>query len=47
MFLPDGAKDRIFVKQYTDVMPSKLALKRIVLEEKRKYEKEKLLKGGL
>ena len=46
MFLPDGAKDRIFVKQYTDVMPSKLALKRIVLEEKRKYEKEKLLKGA-
>ena len=47
MFLPDGAKDRIFVKQYTDVMPSKLALKRIVLEEQRKYEKEKLLKGAL
>ena len=46
MFLPDGAKDRIFVKQYTDVMPSKLALKRIVLEEQRKYEKEKLLKGA-
>lgn len=45
MFLPDGAKDRIFVKQYTDVMPSKLAFKRIVLEEKRKYEKERLLKG--
>lgn len=45
MFLPDGAKDRIFVKQYTDVMPSKLAFKRIVLEEKRKYEKEQLLKG--
>ena len=29
--------------QYTSVMPSKLALKRIVIEEKRKFEKEKLL----
>ena len=43
MFLPDGAKDRIFVKQYTDVMPSKLALQRIVQEENRKYEKEQKL----
>lgn len=43
MFTPDSEKNRIFVKQYTSVMPSKLALKRIVLEEKRKYEKEKLL----
>lgn len=43
MFLPDGAKDRIFVKQYTDVMPSKLALQRIVREENRKYEKEQKL----
>jgi len=43
MFLPDGAKNRIFVKQYTDVMPSKAALKRIVIEEKRKYEKERAL----
>ena len=44
-------EDRIFVKQYTSVMPSKAALKRIVIEEKRKFEKEKLLalaarKGG-
>jgi len=43
MFLPECEKNRIFVKQYTDVMPSKLALKRIVLEEKRKYEKEQKL----
>ncbi len=43
MFLPDDAKDRIFVKQYTEVLPSKLALKRIVIEEKRKYEKEQKL----
>jgi predicted nuclease of restriction endonuclease-like (RecB) superfamily len=43
MFTPDSEKNRIFVKQYTSVMPSKLALKRIVIEEKRKFEKEKLL----
>ena len=54
MFTPDSEKNRIFVKQYTDVMPSKAALKRIVIEEKRKFEKEKLLalaelktKGGV
>ena len=51
MFTPDSEKNRIFVKQYTSVMPSKMALKRIVIEEKRKFEKEKLLalaarKGG-
>lgn len=44
MFMPDGAKDRVFVKQYTDVLPSKAALKRIIVEEKRRYEKERLLK---
>jgi len=43
MFLPDGAKDRIFVKQYTKLLPPKQTFKRIVLEEKRKYEKEQLL----
>ena len=43
MFTPDFEKNRIFVKQYTSVMPSKAALKRIVIEEKRKFEKEKLL----
>ncbi len=43
MFTPDSEKNRIFVKQYTSVMPSKLALKRIVIEEKRKFENEKLL----
>ena len=43
MFTPDSEKNRIFVKQYTSVLPSKLALKRIVIEEKRKYEKEKIL----
>ena len=43
MFTPDSGRNRIFVKQYTSVLPSKLALKRIVIEEKRKYEKEKIL----
>lgn len=43
MFTPDSEKNRIFVKQYTSVMPSKAALKRIVVEEKRKFEKERLL----
>ena len=43
MFTPDSEKNRIFVKQYTSVMPSKLALKRIVIEERRKFEKEKLV----
>ena len=43
MFTPDSEKNRIFVKQYTSVLPSKAALKRIVIEEKRKFEKEKLL----
>ena len=43
MFTPDSEKNRIFVKQYTSVLPSKVALKRIVIEEKRKFEKEKLL----
>ena len=52
MFTPDSEKNRIFVKQYTSVLPSKIALKRIVIEEKRKFEKERLLalaamkKGG-
>ena len=51
MFTPDSEKNCIFVKQYTSVLPSKAALKRIVIEEKRKFEKEKLLalaarKGG-
>jgi len=43
MFLPDGAKDRIFVKQYTKLLPSKQTFRRIVLEEKRKFEKEQKL----
>ena len=51
MFTPDSEKNCIFVKQYTSVLPSKAALKRIVIEEKRKFEKERLLalaarKGG-
>ena len=52
MFTPDAEKNQIFVKQYTNVLPSKLALRRIVIAEKRKFEKEKLLafverkKGG-
>ena len=43
MFTPDSEKNRIFVKRYTSVLPSKAALKRIVVEEKRKFETEKLL----
>ena len=43
MFTPDSEKNRIFVKRYTSVLPSKAALKRIVIEEKRKFAKEKLL----
>ena len=43
MFTPDSEKNRIFVKQYTSVLPSKAAFKRIVLEEKRRFEREKLL----
>ena len=35
--------EREATEQCTSVMPSKLALKRIVIEEKRKFEKEKLL----
>ena len=52
LFTPDAEKNQIFVKQYTNVLPSKLALRRIVIAEKRKFEKEKLLalverkKGG-
>ncbi len=51
MFTPDSEKNRIFVKQYTSVLPSKTALQRIVIEEKRKFEKERILalaksKGG-
>ena len=43
MFTPDSEKNRIFVKQYTSVLPSKAALKRIVIEEKRKFERERTL----
>ncbi len=43
MTLPECEHNRIFVKQYKTVLPSKDALKRIVLEEKRKYENERLL----
>jgi predicted nuclease of restriction endonuclease-like (RecB) superfamily len=39
MFTPDVEKNRIFVKQYTNVLPSKESLQRIVIEEKRKFEK--------
>ena len=41
--IEDSAKNRIFVKQYMSVMPSKVALKRIVIEEKRRFERERLL----
>lgn len=43
MFLPENEKNRIFVKQYTEVLPSKIALQRIVVEENRKWEKEQRL----
>ena len=43
MFTPDSEQNRIFVKQYAEVMPSKVALKRILIEEQRKFEKEKIL----
>lgn len=43
MFTPESEQNRIFVKQYAEVMPSKVALKRILIEEQRKFEKEKLL----
>ena len=43
MFLPESEQNRIFVKQYTHVLPSKKALQNIVIEEKRKYNKEQIL----
>ena len=41
--LPESEQNRIFVKQYSDVMPSKDALRRIVIEDKKAFEKRKLL----
>ena len=43
MMLPECEQNRIFVKQYTHVLPSKKALQNIVIEEKRKYKKEQIL----
>ena len=43
MTLPKCEHNRIFVKQYAQVMPSKEALQRIVMEERRQYEQEQLL----
>ena len=43
MTLPKCEHNRIFVKQYSQVMPSKEALQRIVMEERRQYEQERLL----
>lgn len=41
--LPESEQNRIFVKQYSDVMPSKDALRRIVIEDKKAFEKRKRL----
>ena len=41
--LPESEHNRIFVKQYSDVMPSKDALRRIVIEDKKAFEKRKRL----
>lgn len=41
--LPESEQNRIFVKRYSDVMPSKEALRRIVIEDKKAFEKRKRL----
>lgn len=41
--LPESEQNRIFVKQYSDVMPSKEALRRIVIDDKKAFEKRKRL----
>lgn len=46
MTLPEAEQRQIFARRYSAIIPSKKSLERIVLEEKRKYEKEKLLKGA-
>lgn len=43
MTLPDVEKRQIFARRYSAIMPPKKSLQRIVIEEKRKFEKEKLL----
>ena len=54
MTLPDAEKRQIFARRYSAIIPSKERLASIVIEEKRKFEKEKLLalaelktKGGV
>ena len=44
--LPEAEQRQIFARRYSAIIPPKKSLERIVLEEKRKYEKEKLLKGA-
>lgn len=43
MTLPEAEKKQIFARRFSAIVPSKKRLASIVLEEKRKYEKEKLL----
>lgn len=43
MTLPEAEKHQIFARRYSAIIPPKKSLERIVLEEKRKFEKEKLL----
>ena len=43
--LPEAEQRQIFARRYSAIIPPKKSLERIVLEEKRKYEKEQLLKG--
>lgn len=47
MTLPEAEQRQIFARRYSAIIPPKKSLERIVLEEKRKYEKEMLLKGGV
>jgi len=43
MTLPEAEKRQIFARRYSAIIPPKASLERIVLEEKRKYDEEKLL----
>ena len=43
MTLPEAERKQIFARRFSAIVPSKKRLASIVLEEKRKYEKEKLL----
>ncbi len=43
MTLPEAEKHQIFARRYSAIIPPKESLERIVLEEQRKFEQEKLL----